>query len=112
MLRIPWAVKVANIDVWERLQENSELLQSVKIRKLGYFGHIIRQETLSIEKVVITGLVPGKRSRGRPATTWIDNIADWTGLHGARLVQATGDTVQWRFLSCHHRVQPSASTKD
>ena len=51
----------------------------------------MRQESPSIEHVVITGLVPGIRSRGRPATAWIDNILDWAGLHGAELIHATQD---------------------
>ena len=72
----------------------------------------MRQESPSIENIVITGLVPGKRSRGKPATAWIDNISEWTGLRGAQLVQATRNRVQWRVLSCHNRVQPSAPTKD
>jgi len=112
VLRIPWTAKVTNVEVWERLQETSELLQSVKIRKLGYFGHIMRQESLSIENVVITGLVPGSRSRGRPATAWIDNISDWTGLRGAGLMQAARDREQWRFLSCRRFVQPSSPMRD
>jgi hypothetical protein len=112
VLRIPWTAKVTNVEVWERLQENSEFLNSLKVRKLRYFGHIMRQESPSIENIVITGLVPGKRSRGKPATAWIDNISEWTGLRGVQLVQATRNRVQWRVLSCRSRVQPSAPTKD
>ena len=112
VLRIPWTDKVTNVEVWMRLQEKSELLQSVKSRKLGYFGHIMRQESPSIEHVVITGLVPGIRSRGRPATAWIDNILYWTGLHGAELIKATQNRELWRFLSCHHCVPTSAPMKD
>ena len=112
VLRTPWTAKVTNVEVWERLHENYELLQSIKIRKLGYFGHIMRQESLSIENLIITGLVPGSRSRGRPTTAWIDNIVKWTGLRRAQLVQATRNRVQWNYLSCHYRVQPSAPRKD
>ena len=35
----------------------------------------MRQESPSIENIVITDLVPGKRSRGKSATAWIDNIS-------------------------------------
>src|SRR6188508_3725614 len=86
VLRIPWTAKVTNVEVWERLQENSEFLNSLKIRKLRYIGHIMRQKSPSMENMVITGLVPGKRSRGKPATAWIDNISEWTGLRGVQLV--------------------------
>ena len=99
VLRVPWTAKVTNVAVWERLNEISELLRSIKARKLRYFGHVMRQESLSIENVVITGLVPGNRSRGRPAMAWIDNIADWTGMGGAQLVQETKNREQWKHIS-------------
>src|SRR5437899_1065228 len=86
VLRVPWTAKETNVAVWERIQEKPELLQSVKARNLE---HIMRQESSSIENAVITGLVPGNRSRGRPAMAWIDNIMEWTGMGGAQLVQAT-----------------------
>jgi len=36
------------------------------------------QESLSMENVVITGLVSGKGSRGKPVMAEIDSPADWT----------------------------------
>ena len=114
VLRVPWTAKETNVAVWERLQEKPELLQSVKARKLGYFGHIMRQESLSIENAVITGLVPGNRSRGRPAMAWIDNIAEWTGMGGAQLVQGKKNRNKFRDLSSSSfkSVPPSVTMKD
>src|SRR5438034_4690743 len=82
ILQVSWTAKVTNVAVWERLHEKPEFLQNIKARKLGYFGHIMRQESLSIENAVISGLVPGNRSRGRPAMVWINNIVEWTGMGG------------------------------
>ena len=42
VLRVPWTAKVTNVAVRERLNEISELLQSIKARKLRYFGHVMR----------------------------------------------------------------------
>jgi len=34
----------------------------------------------SLEKDIITVTLPGKRARGRPKTSWMNNITAWTGL--------------------------------
>ena len=108
-----WTAKVTNVAVWERLHEKPEFLQNIKARKLGYFGHIMRQESLSIENAVITGLVPGNRSRGRPAMAWIDNIVEWTGMGGTQLVQAKKIRNKWRDISSSSRsIPPSVTMKD
>ena len=74
----------------------------------------MRQESLSIENAVITGLVPGIRSRGRPAMAWIDNIAEWTGMGGAQLVQGKKNRNKFRDLSSSSfkSVPPSVTMKD
>ena len=111
VLRIPWTVRITNVEVWKRLNETPELLQSIKARKLGYSGHIMRQESLSIENMIVTGLVPGNRSRGRPAMAWIDNIFEWTGLKGSEMTQSAKNRELWRKYS-YHCVPPSLPMKD
>jgi len=44
-----------------------------------HFGHTMRKHD-SLEKDIITGNLPGKRTRGRPKTSWMNNITAWTGL--------------------------------
>src|SRR5690349_10481932 len=92
--RISWTDKGTNCLGMGISNENSELLQSVKTRKLENFGHITKHESLSIENVVINDLFPGNSNRARPATAWINNISDWTRLGGTQLVQATKDQQQ------------------
>ena len=76
MLRIPWTAKMSNQRV---LETDSELLFQVKKRKLQYFGHIARQGD-SLDNDILLGMTNGKRRRGRPRTSWMANIAKWTGL--------------------------------
>ena len=57
-----------------------ELLDTVKERKLAYYGHIIRKEGSCLEKEIMQGTMPGARRRGRPRTAWVDNFKTWTGL--------------------------------
>ena len=105
-LGVPWTAKMTNETVWSIIKAVSSILQIVKSRKLQFFGHVIRNPEPSIEKTIITGLVPGTRSVGHPHTAWIDNIQDWTKLSGSNLLQAAVDRSKWRRI-IHHRDQPS-----
>lgn len=111
LLRIPWTAKKTNEAVWEMLKEKPALLSHIKTRKLRYYGHIVRQEELSVEGAVMTGLVPGNRNKGKPRTAWLDNIANWTGLTGAQMLQMTRDRSVWRFV-IHQSVLPSSLKTD
>jgi len=51
-----------------------ELLDTVKARKLAYYGHTMRKQRNCTEKEIMQGTMPGARGRGRPRTAWIDNI--------------------------------------
>ena len=43
--------------------------------KLQYFGHIMRRVD-SLEKTMMLGGIGGRRRRGRPRMTWLDDITD------------------------------------
>ena len=47
-------------------------MSRVKSRKLRHFGHVTREPFNGIKNSVITGLVEGSRSRGRPRICWFD----------------------------------------
>jgi len=57
-----------------------ELLDTVKARKLAYYGHTTRKRGSCLEKEIMQGTMPDARRRGRPRTAWMDNIKTWTGL--------------------------------
>ena len=59
-----------------------KLLDTVKARKLAYYGHTMRKQ--------------GARRRGRPRTAWMDNIKTWTGLSVEESVRMTEDRDKWR----------------
>ena len=67
------------------------LLQSVKKRKLSYYGHVLWKERKCMEKKLMQGTTSGQRRRGRPRTRWQDNITKWTGLTGDRLLRSVED---------------------
>ena len=75
---------------------NSELVDTVKARKLSHYGHIMRKQGNCLEKEIMQGTMPGARRRGRPRTAWTDNIKTWTGLSVEEQIGMTEDRNNWR----------------
>ena len=47
--------------------------------------------------------VAGKRGRGRPKTSWTDNIKSWTGLSYGETIVMANDRERWRIISSNPR---------
>ena len=73
-----------------------QLLDTVKARKLAYYGHTMRKQGSCLEKEIMQGTMPGAHRRGRPRTAWMDNIKTWTGLPVDELARMTEDRDKWR----------------
>jgi len=73
-----------------------ELLDTVKARKLAYYGHTMRKQESCLEKEIMQGTMPGARRRGRPPTAWMDNIKTWTGLSVEESIRMTEDRDKWK----------------
>jgi len=63
--------------------EQNLLLQSVKKRKLSYYGHLLRKEGNCMEKEIMQSTIL--------LTRWQDNITKWNGLTGDRLLKTEGN---------------------
>lgn len=72
MLRVSWMDRRTNAWVLEKCSAKLVLRQSMVERKLRFFGHIVRSDGL--EKRIILGKLEGARKRGRPSTSWLDDI--------------------------------------
>jgi len=70
ILRVSWTAKKTNEWVLNIAGVKRELLDTVKARKLAYYGHAMS----CLEKEIMQGTMPGARRRGRPRTAWMDNI--------------------------------------
>jgi len=75
ILRVSWTAKKTNEWVLNKTGVKRELLNTVKGRKLAYFGHIMRKQGSCPEKEIMQGTMPGARRRGRPRTAWMDLLA-------------------------------------
>ena len=71
-------------------------MDTVKAKKLAYYGHTIRKQGSWLEKDIMPGTMPGARRRGRPRTAWMDNTKTWTGLLVEESIRMTQDRDTWR----------------
>ena len=66
------------------------------IRKLRYFGHVMRAKG-SVEQNVMLGKVAGYRRQGKPRIRWLDSIREATGLRLGVLKEAVQDSCRDLF---------------
>ena len=97
MLRISWTEHKTNEEVLNQMKTKRTLLNTIKTRKLQYFGHIIRKD--HIQRLLMEGRMNGKRGRGRPRTMWTDNIKKWTNLSYSDCIRAAQDRVRRRSMT-------------
>ena len=86
ILRVFWTAEKTNEWVLKKVGVKMELFDTVKARKLAYYGHTIRKEG-SCEIMQETMSVA--RRRGRPRTAWMDNIKTWSGLSVEEFIRMT-----------------------
>ncbi|GFO26694.1 LOW QUALITY PROTEIN: endonuclease-reverse transcriptase [Plakobranchus ocellatus] len=63
MLRISWTAKKTNDTVLEEAHTTRLLISKIRKRQATFFNHVMRREKL--ENLVTTGMLEGKRSRGK-----------------------------------------------
>ena len=97
MLRISWTRRITNEEVIRIAGIKRSLIETVKKRKLFFFGHVMRHD--SLQRVLLEGMVEGKRGRGRPRLQWSDNITQWTGLTCEKAKRTAQDRKRWRFVT-------------
>ena len=101
LLHISYLDHKTNEYVWSKVKSlvgpQEPLLATIKRRKLAWFGHTTRHDSLC--KTVMQGTVEGGRSRGRQRKSWSDNIKDWTELSTPRLLEQAADRQAWRRTS-------------
>jgi len=90
-LWVSWTAKKTNEWVLNKAGVKRELLDTVKARKLAYYGHTNRKQGSCREKEIMQGTMPGACRRERPRTAWMDNIKTWTGLSMEESVRMTED---------------------
>ena len=75
------------------------LLATVKRRKLAWFGHVTRRNSLSKKKNILQGTVEARRRLGRQNTCWMNNIKEWTSLSMPELLTRACCRKDWKRIS-------------
>ena len=107
LLQTTWKDKRTNTWILERIGTDLHLRSGIMKRKYNYFGHIVRRDG-GIKKQILQGAVEGKRGKGRPSTSWTDDMKKLSGdgVHGAS--RLTADRYGWRILLNYHSSAKSA----
>jgi hypothetical protein len=81
------------------LYNELNIVEDIKIRRLGWAGHIIRMEEERFPKKVLNGNFNTTRPVGRPRTTWADVVQrDALWLMGIRGWRRAENRDEWRRL--------------
>jgi len=72
ILLVSWTAKKTNEWILNKAGVKKELLDTVKARKLAYYGHTMTKQESCLEKEIMQGTMPGARRRednARPGRT-------------------------------------------
>ena len=81
------------------------LLATVRRRKLAWFGHVMRHDTLS--KAITQGTVEGGRRRGRQRKSRSENVKDWTEMTIPDLLLMAANRTAWRRTAASSALRSS-----
>ena len=96
MMRISYTEHKTNDEVLEMVTSKRALLCIIKKRKTEYFGQLIRMNGL--QRLLLEGKVNGKRGKGRPRITWMENVKMWTELKYSECVRLAEDRERWKAM--------------
>ena len=83
-------------EILRRVGQDRGLLGQVKSRKLKYFGHTTRHE--SLETDIMLGIMAGKRRQGGQKKQWIDDIVQWGDRSLVEMVRQAENRKSYRCL--------------
>ena len=73
-------------------------MSEVLKRRLRYTGHALRNTKTDLMKTVLQGKFAGKRRKGRPSITLINNLEKSSGLSLHKMSQRSRDRDEWRAI--------------
>jgi len=54
-------------------------------------GHLLRGSSGEAHLYILEGKVKGKKNRGRPRITWMNDVIEWTGLKTYEKIKRTAE---------------------
>ena len=75
LLRVPWLARRSNQSILKEISPECSLEGLMLKPKLQYFGHLTGR-TGSLEKILMLGMIEGRRRRGQQKMRWLDGITN------------------------------------
>ena len=97
MLGISWTEHKTNGAVLHKMKTKGSLSNTIKQRKWQYFGHIIRGN--GVQRLLMKGMLNGRRGRGRPRRMWTDNIKKGAKISYNDCIRVAQDRERWKSMT-------------
>ena len=94
-LNVSWRQHLTNRQLYGNLPPVSSVIQ---VRRLQFAGHFYRSKNEVVNRVILCEPSHGRRSKGRPAKSYINILAADTGAERSELPGLMGNREQWKAI--------------
>ena len=98
-MKISWTKVKTNAEVMNMASYKRSLINTIRKRQLKFFGHVSRTD--GIEKLILSGKICRKKSRGRQRIKFTDSLNKFvTNREGknTELLRKTENREKWRTM--------------
>ena len=93
-MRVPWTAGKSNQLILKEINPEHSLEGLMLKLKLQHFGHLMHKAN-SLEKILMSGKVEGRRRRGRQRMRWFDGITDSMDMSLSRFQEMVKKKEYW-----------------